>query len=200
MLNLLRQISRMDSDLHNKVWTKRIGSLLKQKTVLIIGFGNIGQRVSELLAPFDVNIIVADPYVNKANIKFEVMSLSNAIPLADVITLHCNADCCVISKKEFNLMKKGALLLNASRGYLVDEKALVEALKENRVSGVWFDTFEEEPYSGTLTEISTALLTPHIASYTIETRRNMEMEAVQNLIAALKAQKQCLKPVQGTRL
>ena len=83
-------------------------------------------------------------------------------------------------------MKKGAFLLNAARGSLIDEGALIDALKSEQVAGVWIDTFEQEPYAGPLTEFPQALLTPHVGSYTLECRRKMEMEAVMNLITAMK--------------
>lgn len=184
LLNLMRRISVMDQDLHNQQWNKQIGGQLQGKTVLIIGFGRIGKRLSELLVPFDVRIIVADPFVQKVDEPFRLLELKEALPLADIVALHCSGDGCLLSDQEFGLMKRGAYLLNAARGSLINEKALVKALNEKKISGVWLDTFDQEPYAGELTKFPQALLTPHVGSYTAETRALMEMEAVNNLIKA----------------
>ena len=76
--------------------------------------------------------------------------------------------------------------MNAARGALVDEDALLEALDDKRVAGVWFDTFAKEPYDGKLKNYEQALLTPHVGSYTLEGRRDMEMETVNNLLSYYK--------------
>lgn len=184
LLSLLRRISVMDRDLHNQQWNKQIGGQLQGKTVLIIGFGRIGKRLCKLLIPFDVHIIVVDPFVQKIDEPFKLFELKEALPLADIVTLHCSGEECLLSDQEFGLMKKGALLLNAARGSLVDEKALIKLLASGHIAGVWFDTFDQEPYSGELVKYPQALLTPHVGSYTVETRALMEMEAVNNLIMA----------------
>lgn len=184
LLSLLRKISVMDRDLHNQQWNKQVGGQLQGKTVLIIGYGRIGKRLCKLLAPFDVHIIVVDPFVQRINESFRLLELKKALPLADIVTLHCSGEKCLLSDQEFELMKKGALLLNAARGSLVNEGALIKALASGHISGVWFDTFDQEPYSGELAGYPQALLTPHVGSYTAETRALMEMEAVNNLIKA----------------
>jgi len=186
MLNLLRSISVMDRDLHNKQWIKLIGGQLRGKTVLIIGYGRIGKRLSQLLVPFGVSILVADPFIKKVDEPCQLIDLEKALPNADIITLHSSGDECLLAKKEFALMKKGAFLLNAARGSLINEEALIDALKSEQVAGVWLDAFEQEPYTGPLTKYSQAILTPHVGSYTLECRRTMEMEAVMNLITAMK--------------
>ena len=84
--------------------------------------------------------------------------------------------------REFGLMKKGVYLINAARGGLVDEEAFVKALDRGQIAGAWLDTFDQEPYSGPLCQYEQVMLTPHIGSYTVECRRQMELEAVNNLI------------------
>ena len=83
-------------------------------------------------------------------------------------------------------MKKNTLLINTARGGLVDEKALYEALKNKTIAGAAIDVFENEPDTGKLKELDNVILTPHISAYTIETRKQMEIEAVENLINGLK--------------
>ena len=83
-------------------------------------------------------------------------------------------------------MKEGVFVLNVARGSNVDEGALIKALDSGKVAGAWIDTFCEEPYDGLLKDYSQVILTPHIGSYTLEGRKMMEMEAVMNLITAMK--------------
>ncbi len=184
LLGLLRMIPQMNKDLHDGKWSKKIGGELRGKTVLIIGFGRIGRRLAELMAPFGVEIVITDPFLNEVDEPFKLLPLGNALPLADIITLHSSGEECILTEHEFSFMKKGVLLMNASRGHLIDENALREFLNNGTVAGVWLDTFVQEPYEGILTKYPQVLLTPHVGSYTIETRKLMEMEAVNNLIAA----------------
>lgn len=188
LLNLLRRIPQMNQDLHEGRWTRPMGRQLKGQTVLIIGFGNIGRHLAQLLKPFEVCILVVDPFLDKVDGPFKLMRLEEALPLADIITLHCSGDICVLSEREFQLMKSGIFLLNAARGGLVDERALIRALDQGRIGGVWMDTFVDEPYSGELRKYPQALLTPHAGSYTRECRTQMELQAVANLLEALDRQ------------
>jgi len=185
MLNLLRMIQQMDRDLHEGKWVKRIGSQLEGKTVVIIGFGRIGRRVASLLFSFKTKILAVDPYLEESIDLVPLVSLEEALPQADIVTIHCSGGGCVIKDNEFNLVKPGALLLNAARGGLVDEKALTKAIDDGRIAGAWIDTFEEEPYTGPLARYPQVILTPHVGSYTVECRRRMENEAVENLIRGL---------------
>lgn len=186
LLGLLRMIPLMDQALHKGEWSKRIGTQLEGKTVAIVGFGRIGRRVSELLAPFRVKVIVVDPHLtDNAAGDFVRLSLEQALPLADIITLHSSGEDCLISGREIALMKPGVFLLNVARGGLIDEETLVKALETGKVAGAWLDTFKKEPYSGPLCKFPNVILTPHVGSYTLDCRKQMETEAVDNLLAAL---------------
>ena len=186
MLGLLRLIAMMDHELHQGRWTKKIGGLLEGRTVLIIGYGRIGRRVAELLVPFKVNIIAADPYIDDLGDGTRLMPLHEALPLSDIISLHLSGETQVLGQNEFDLIRPGAFLLNGARGELLDEAALVQALDDGRVAGAWIDAFHQEPYDGPLTEYDQVILTPHVGSYTRECRLQMETESVENLIDCLK--------------
>jgi len=184
MVSLLRMIPLMDHSLRQGSWNKMIGTQLSGKTVGIIGFGRIGRRVAELLSAFNTRILVVDPSLNDAHEEFPVLTLEDALPQVDIVTLHASGETTIITKEEFGLIKPGAFLLNAARGGLVDENALVEALEAGRIKGAWIDTFSLEPYVGPLSGFKQVILTPHVGSYTFECRRAMETESVENLINA----------------
>lgn len=179
LLTLLRHIRQMDADLHHQKWSKKIGRQLSEMHVAVIGYGNIGRRVGELLASMGAKIIIVDPRLPNS------VDLETAIKQADVITLHCSGEECLLGKEQFNLMKQGVYLLNAARGNLIDEAVLIEVLNRGQVAGAWIDTFAQEPYKGPLTQFSQVILTPHVGSYTLECRRQMELDAANNLISAL---------------
>ena len=181
MLTLIRMVSQMDRDLHGNKWNKRIGFQLKGKTVAIIGFGRIGRKVAELLQPFNVDVIVVDPFLEEYINNYVFLPLAEALPQADIITIHSSGENCILGKREFAMLKKGVYLLNPARGGLVSESSLIEALNNSTVRGAWIDSFQNEPYSGPLINYDNVILTPHVGSYTIECRRKMEMEAVNKI-------------------
>ena len=185
LISLIRLVPPMDNALHNNIWDKKIGFELRGKTVLIIGFGKIGRKVSELLKPFHVNIIVSDPFLNGKNGDINVLPLDRALQQADIITIHASGEKVILGEKEFSKMKEGVFILNGARGGLIDEDCLINNLENGRVAGVWLDSYIREPYEGPLTRFPQAILTPHVGSYTRECRKRMEAEAVENLIAAL---------------
>lgn len=186
LLSLLRMIPQMDQALHACKWNKRIGAQLEGKTVAIVGYGRIGRRVAELLSPFHIRLLVVDPYLKQSDVaEAELMALDEALPQADVISLHSSGEACLLGEREFRLMKQGAFLLNVARGGLVAEEPLIAALDDGRVVGAWFDTFGTEPYTGPLCGRENVVLTPHVGSYTLECRQGMENEAVDNLLAVL---------------
>jgi D-3-phosphoglycerate dehydrogenase len=186
LLSLLRMVPLMDRALHAGKWDKRIGAQLEGKTVAIVGYGRIGRRVVELLAPFHVRLLVVDPFLEQSSVvSVELLDLHDALPLADIVTLHSSGEACLLGEREFGLLKNGAFLLNVARGGLVDEPALVAALDVGTVAGAWLDTFGTEPYCGPLCGRENVVLTPHVGSYTLECRQGMENEAVDNLLEAL---------------
>jgi len=186
MLSLLRMIPQMNSDLHEGKWTKKVGLQLTDKTVAIIGFGRIGRRLARMLVPFKVTVLAVDPNLQGVVDNIHVVPLEEALPQADIITIHSVGKQCLIHNDQFALMRPGTFLLNAARGGMVDESALISAIEKGTIIGAWIDTFEEEPYTGPLTNYPQVILTPHVGSYTLECRRQMETEAAENLIAGLK--------------
>lgn len=187
LIGLLRWVPQANQSLHDRKWVRKIGGQIEGKTIAIVGFGRIGRRVAELLRPFRAKLIAVDPYLAESEtLPCPLVSMEEALAQADVITIHISGDECLFDASAFSHMKQGALLLNAARGNIVSEKALINALDDGIVAGAWLDTFEIEPYEGPLCNYKNVILTPHIGSYTSECRRQMENEAVDNLLNHLK--------------
>ena len=185
LLSLLRKINQMSTDLHNGSWNKQIGRQLSGMEVMVVGLGNIGTRVAELIKSFGANVVGVDPARERNDSVIPLVGLREGLSQADVIILHCSGEEEIIGQDEINEMKEGCLVLNAARGGLINEDSLMQALESGKVSGAWLDAFKEEPYTGKLTNYDQVILTPHIGSYTRECRLSMESEAVDNLIAVL---------------
>jgi len=186
ILDLLRKVSHMDRELRGGQWQKRMGSLLSGKRVGIKGFGRVGKKFAVLLEPFACEIAYADPFVEDGLLGLKRLSLEDLLGWADIVSIHVSVREKMIGEKELQLMKKGAWLVNTSRGGVVDEEALYRVLKASHLSGAALDVFEQEPYTGPLKELDNVILTPHIGSYAVESRVEMEMQAVKNLLEGLK--------------
>jgi len=186
LISLVRWIPQANQSLHDRKWSRKMGGEISGKTIAIIGFGRIGRRVAELLAPFRAKLIAVDPYLKASEkLSCQLLSIEEALPQADIITIHTSGDECLFDAAAFSKMKRGVLMLNAARGNIVSEEALIKALEEGIVAGAWLDTFKQEPYDGPLCNYENVIMTPHIGSYTAECRRNMENEAVSNLLKIL---------------
>lgn len=185
LLNLARRITEMDRDVRKGVWRKAAGSLLRGKRIGIIGFGRIGRKVAQLLLPFGAEVRYCDPCRAENEFGCRHSGLEELLSWADAITVHAAPAPpfkTLIGRSELALLKEGAALVNTSRGGVVDEAALHEALSSGRLSGAALDVFAEEPYRGPLAALPNVILTPHIGSYAREARSEMEMEAVSNLL------------------
>jgi D-3-phosphoglycerate dehydrogenase len=165
-------------------------SMLKGKMVGIIGMGRIGQQVATLLDAFGCKIIYYDPFASlevKRSWK-KTASLDELLGMSDIISLHAPAqkdNTPILNREAFNQCRHGIRIINTARGSLVDESALSEALRTGRVAGAGLDVTIKEPYEGPLLAFPQVIITPHIASNTVESRKDMEKEAVENLIKGL---------------
>ena len=155
--------------------------------VFIIGYGRIGKVVASILDAIGAKIFIYDPFISDNDIPNNIkkIELIDGLRIADVISLHSSGEDLILGQKEFNLMKRGVYILNVARGGLIDEEELEKALIAGKVIGAWLDTFKQEPYSGNLSKYNQVILTPHIGSYSIEGRKNMEIDAVNNLIKGI---------------
>ena len=190
-----KNLVRGSSGIRDGKWLKSglVGTEIAGKTVGIVGFGNIGVRVAELLRPFRCRILaydVVDIAAKAASVGAEVADIYDILRASDIVTLHVpllESTRHMISTQEFGIMKKGVILVNTSRGGVVDETALAVALKEGRIRAACLDVFEKEPLdSGPLQSLDNAVLTPHIAASTEEAQERAGIEIAQKCVAALK--------------
>lgn len=180
MLCCLRGIPLLDRNIRQGVWKKQMGQLLKGKTVGLIGFGRIGQRVGKLVNVFGAKVIFFDINNDKS------VTLKDLLKNADIISIHAGSKDTLIGIKEIEIMKQGVILVNTSRGTAINEKDLLNGLKSGQVSAAGLDVFESEPYSGELKSLDNVVMTAHVGSYAKESRLAMEIEAVENLLKGLK--------------
>ena len=191
----------LEGDTKFKVLKKNYagGSELRGKTMGIIGFGRIGQETAKIALGVGMNVIAHDPFMEKAALKVALgndVTVDYSIPMAsfetvikdaDFISLHVPAqDKPVIGKKEFAMMKKGAGLINAARGGVIDEEALLDALDSGQLSFAGLDTFVNEPKPAMKVLMHPNVsLTPHIGAATNEAQDRIGTELAQQIHAIL---------------
>ncbi len=175
------------------------GVELKGKTLGVMGFGRIGQATAKVALGAGMKVIAFDPYIDKADLElefydgqtvnFEIHTIAKEDVLAqsDFITLHVPAqDTYVISTEEFNMMKDGACIVNAARGGVIDEVALVEAIKSGKISKAALDVFENEPTPEVQILMNPDIsLTPHIGAATGEAQDRIGAELADQIIEIL---------------
>lgn len=194
IFNFLRSITNQDSAIKNHEWKKNIGKEVSECIIGIIGFGNIGYKVAELLLPFGPSeLLVFDAvditdrinFLSEKGLNIRALGFEEILMKSDILTLHVplNQETThLISNSELELMKTCAYLINTSRGGIVDEDALYNSIQDNNISGAALDVFEKEPYNGALIELENITMTAHIGSYTSNCRQKMEMEAVDEVL------------------
>jgi D-3-phosphoglycerate dehydrogenase len=166
----------------------------------VIGFGRIGQETAKIALGVGMNVVAHDPFMDKANVKVvlgngaevgvpvEMNSFEAVLKEADFISLHVPAqDKPVIGKKELGMMKKGAGLVNAARGGVVDEVALLDALESGQLSFAGLDTFDNEPVPAMQVLMHPKIsLTPHIGAATKEAQDRIGTELAQQIHSILR--------------
>ncbi|MEM2660774.1 MAG: phosphoglycerate dehydrogenase [Nitrososphaeria archaeon] len=197
ILNIMRMIPKLHNITVNGGWNRILGYELMGKTVGIIGFGGIGKRVAKKLRGFDVKILVYDPYVSEEDVRrFDAIpvKLDELLKTADIVTLHVSLTPetkHLINRDKLKLMKNTAYLINTSRGAVVDEKALYEALKEKWIAGAALDVFEEEPINpkNPLLTLENVIVTPHNANFTLEALQRTDLMNAEDLKRFFEGQK-----------
>ncbi|MGB9893762.1 MAG: 2-hydroxyacid dehydrogenase [Candidatus Saccharicenans sp.] len=173
-----------------------LGQELSGRTLGIIGFGRIGRAVARRARAFNLKIIYFDPSPlapeQEMEFQAEFRPLDELLQQSDIVSIHASLTAesyHLISREKLRLMKKTAVLINAARGPIVDEKALAEALKSGQLWAAGLDVYENEPQiDPELLKLEKVILLPHIGSATYETRKKMCFMAVNNLLQALRGE------------
>ena len=181
-------------------WRRFGGIELCEKTLGVIGTGSIGCRVAEISRAFEMQVLGYDkcPNVKRAKeLGMKYVDLYTLLEKSDFVTLHVTLTSeteRLIGKREFEVMKKGAVIVNTSQGKVIDEKALNEALKSGRISYAGLDVFEEEPppKDNPLFELNNTILTPHVGFHTIEAVKRCSDICIDNVVKFLEGRPQNL--------
>ena len=197
-LYLVKKINLSDKLVRSNKFTNKesIGNFFEiyQKNILVLGFGRIGQALAQRCKGFDANILVYDPYVSKEIIQaynYKKVEFDFGIKEADFITIHMpfsNHTKNLISKKEFEKMKENTIIINTARGGIINENDLYWALKNKKIYAAGTDVYEKEPPNAKnpLFTLDNILLSPHNAALTVECRKRMAIETIENIIFYLK--------------
>lgn len=186
ILALARNLPAHIRDFDRGEWKKQTGFLISEWTVGLIGFGRIGKAVERCLRPFSPRVLVHDPALAAGQVPehIELCPLADLLSRSDLISIHAAADPRsgpVLGAVEFARMKPGCRLVNTARGHLVDEEALLEALRCGKLAGAALDVFRVEPYTGPLTRLPNVLCTPHVGTLTRASRRAMELSCARQV-------------------
>lgn len=193
-LSLLRYIPDADKTTKQGLWEKKRyeGLEISGKRWGIIGFGKIGHLVAGLLSGFRCDVVSYDPYINKeaaAAAGVKSVSLEELLRTSDIISIHVpllDTTRGMIGKKELGMMKKSAIIINISRGGIIQEAALCDALREKRILGAALDVFEVEPPTGSpLLKLDNIVLTSHLGASTQEAQSRVGSELAEKLLKAL---------------
>lgn len=193
--SLARWIPFVSSNTKKGGWERKSGVELSGKTVGIIGMGNIGKEVARMSHGLGMDVTAYDPYIDAgdaviAKYSVKMRSLQELYRNADFISMHLpltDETKHMINSETLALMKPASLLVNTSRGELVDEEALCLALKEGVIAGAAEDVFSKEPPDASpLLELDNFILTSHIGAFTKEANERMAMASAVNLIRMMK--------------
>lgn len=189
LLSLIRKTHVSNLELHKGQWNRHFGSRVCDLTVGVIGVGRIGSRVLDLIKPLNPKRIMLNDVAatnSKTTLQGAVWSSKEEIySQADVITLHVpktSETYDMIRTKELSQMKPEAVLINTSRGGVINEEDLYNGLTEGLIQAAAVDVFDQEPYSGKLSGLSNCILTAHMGSMSRDCREAMEIEATQEVV------------------
>ncbi len=193
MLTLLRSVHLSNSQMHNGKWNRFLGKRIENVTLGIIGLGRIGTQLIKILKGFgETRILVNDlEYKSVLDQEFnlEWRNKEEIYKEADIVSLHLpltHLTKNMIRKENLLTMKSNAMIINTSRGGIINEYDLYDVMNSGHLSGAAIDVFEKEPYNGPLKEIERCLLTAHMGSMSEDCRKNMEVESTKEAISFLK--------------
>jgi D-3-phosphoglycerate dehydrogenase len=189
ILALIRRTAFFDRKVKSGEWDFHPGIPIyrtKGKTLGLIGCGKIGLEVAKRISSFGVKVTTFDPYLKNAPEGIELKDFGSVLKESDFISIHCplnDSTRHLIGEKEFKKMEKKPLLINTSRGPIMDEKALIRALKEGLISGAGLDVLEKEPpdSQNPLLEMENVILSPHVGFYSEESISELKRRTAKNV-------------------
>jgi D-3-phosphoglycerate dehydrogenase len=194
MLALARNVPQANSNLKSGKWRRDqfVGTEIRNKTLGIIGLGNVGSEVAKRVQAFEMRVIAHDPFVSKDyahNLKVELMSMDQLLKEADFITLHVPLTATtnrLIGSRELAELKPTARIINCARGGVIDEEALLEAVKAGKIAGAAFDVFDHEPLTDSpLFREDKIIVTPHLGASTVEAQTSVARDVATEVLAVL---------------
>jgi len=195
VLNFARQLFRMDQDVRSGRWTKPDTVTLRECTLGVIGLGNIGKAVVRRAVAFGMVVVGCDPVPVAESFRAEtgikLVSMDDLLKSSDFVTLHCDLNVTsyhLIDRPQLALMRPTAYLINTSRGPVVNEHALIEALESGNIAGAALDVFESEPLpsDSPLRKLNNCLLAPHNSNSGLAARKRVHESTIDNLLTGLK--------------
>ena len=194
ILGLLRNLKQETDNMFQGYWQTTIGLELKGKLLGLIGLGKIGSQVAKIAKAFGMQVCAWSENLNLSDAnKLGVLPMSkdDLIKNSDIISIHVvlgERYKNLISKKEFQMMKKTSFLINTSRGQIINEKDLIQALKDETIAGVGLDVYDKEPLpqDHKLRFFTNAFLLPHIGYVTAENYSKFYSQMIENLEACVK--------------
>lgn len=206
IISLNRKFLKADIAIRNGGWERFEGKAVKEQTIGIIGFGRIGQRLSELLIPFKPMKILVYDILNKnkeinslikKGVNITQVDFEDLIKHSDTISIHTPKTPLttnLINRDVFQKMKDGIVLINTARGGIINEIDLIEFLESQKIMAAGLDVFSKEPYKGKLISYQQVLLTQHMGSCSFEARKRMEKETAEDVVRFLRGER-LLSPV-----
>ncbi|MDP3920207.1 MAG: phosphoglycerate dehydrogenase [Candidatus Omnitrophota bacterium] len=194
LLALARNIPQAHQSVSAGEWRRSayLGEEVTGKILGVVGFGRIGREVTKRASAFGMNVVVFDPFISKASVKeypIEFTDLKSMLKRADFITVHTPLTPQtrhILDAKAFKLCKRGVKVINCARGGIIDETALVAALKSGKVSGAALDVFEQEPpVNNPLLKMTQVISTPHLGAATQEAQDHVACDVARQVVDAL---------------
>jgi D-3-phosphoglycerate dehydrogenase len=189
LLTLIRKTAFFNQKVKSGQWDFHSGIPIyrtKRKTMGLIGCGKIGLEVAKKISGFGVKVITFDPYLQKVEEGIELMDFDAVLKKSDFLSIHCplnESTRHLIGQKEFQKMEKRPIIINTSRGPIIDETALIEALKEGHISGAGLDVLEKEPPDpqSPLLKMNNVILSPHVGFYSEESISELKRRTAKNV-------------------
>jgi D-3-phosphoglycerate dehydrogenase / 2-oxoglutarate reductase len=192
ILACAKSVPQLSARMHEGHWDKATHKSLELsgRTLGLIGVGSIGARVATIGIAMNMDVVAYDPHVEPAPGDAELCTLADVLRRTDVLSLHCpltEETSGVINREALTAMRPGAIFVNTARGGLVDEPALVEALRSGKLHAAALDTFEQEPLAPDhhLRGVPNLIMTPHVAGVSTAAYANVGTAAAKNVLAAL---------------